>query len=137
MPLTSDQLDNWFTYHPPTADTAPKYAEIRATEQEAVRACIAAVTDPEGGPAAKRCALVNQATRCFVEVIDANAPDSADKTAAIRCVRLMRNAANEAVMLAASQSADPVQANTLFQVIVTEAWKARWQANSAIACGGK
>ena len=24
--LTPETLDNWFTYHPPTEETAPKYA---------------------------------------------------------------------------------------------------------------
>lgn len=141
MSLSPEQLDNWFTYHAPTEETAPRYAAIRATEAEAVNACLAAVTDPEGGPLSKRFALVNQATRCFAEVIDSNAPDCADKAAAIRCVRLMRNAANEAIAIANANAngaeEDGDTARALLIVAMAEATKARWQANSAIACGGR
>lgn len=43
--LPQVQLDNWFTYHPPTAETEPKYAAIRAAEGDFIRA----VVGREGG----------------------------------------------------------------------------------------
>ena len=54
----------------------------------------------------------------------------ADKTAAIRCIRLARNAANEGVTAGGGARA------RLFALAATELQKARWQACSAIACGG-
>lgn len=126
--LTTEQLDNWFTYHPPTDETRPKYAAILDAQRAAALAFHNAP-----GKADRSAAFfdVNATTRFFVEVIDANAPDSADKTAAIRCVRLARNAINEALV-----SFD-TEHRLLFDVAIAELLKARWQANSAIACGGR
>lgn len=139
MPLTAEQLDNYFTYHPPTEETAPKYAAIRAAE-EACHVSIAfakkrKVCSDEGIPAdagvVDLYAEINRRTRCYAEVIDASAPDSADKAAAIRCVRLARNAANEAVTLNLLGDA------FLWTQAQEQLRLARFQANSAIACGGK
>ena len=82
---------------------------------------------------------VNAACKRFAMVIDSLAPDSADKTAAIRCVRLARNLFNE---WAAETSKAPVHRawsdpRSLFLAAEIELCKARMQANSAIACGGK
>lgn len=129
VPMTQEQLDNWFTYHATTDETAPKYAAIRAAED----ACRHGLTMGIGlvdEPAHVRFGHINAACRTFALVIDEQAPDSADKTAAIRCVRLARNAANEAVI-------DTAGAGRLQAVALTEIQKARWQANSAIACGGR
>lgn len=41
--MTKEQRENWFTYHAPTPDTAPKYAQVRDAE----RAFIANVTQAE------------------------------------------------------------------------------------------
>lgn len=136
--LTQDQLDNWFSYHAPTPETAPKYAAIRDAEM----ALVANVTQTvyEVGPdTAQIYREVNRSARHFAEVIDANAPDCADKTAAIRCVRLARNLFNEW----ATQRAMPKERQSWHDVTILftnaeiELTKARMQANSAIACGGK
>jgi len=136
--LPQVQLDNWFTYHPPTAETEPKYAAIRAAEGEVYVRVTQTVY--EVGPDIKQVYdEINRVTRRFAEVIDANAPDSADKTAAIRCVRLARNLLNEWV----TQRAKPVagrdhnDVQALYVAAEMELRRARWQANSAIACGGK
>jgi hypothetical protein len=130
MPLTPEQLDNWFTYHAPTPETAPKYAAIVKAQLDADFAVGVFASPDCDDPAHVRHDNINAALRDFAVVIDTNAPDSADKTAAIRCVRLARNAANEAVV-------NPKGAPRLIAISVTEIQKARWQANSAIACGGK
>ena len=138
MPLTADQLDNWFTYHAPTDETAPKYAAIRDAELY----CTTWITQTHyevGGDVKQVYAEINRVTRRMAEVIDANAPDSADKTAAIRCVRLARNLFNEW----ATQNSMPKERREwgtpqiLFSAAEVELCKARMQANSAIACGGK
>lgn len=126
--MTPDQLDNWFTYHPPTEETAPKYKSIRAAEYR----CAEDIADAGGNfTGAEAFSRINAATRTFAEVIDANAPDSADKSAAIRCVRIARNCANEAVIAEESHRGD------LLTMCAQNLTAARFQANSAIACGGK
>lgn len=137
MPLTSDQLDNWFTYHAPTGETGPKYIAITAME----RTCAELLTMPE-----LTHDRVNATLRKFVELIDESAPDSADKTAAIRCVRIARNAINEAIVQA-TRSEHPAThclwvceydaVSLPCRIAIHELIKARWQANSAIACGGR
>lgn len=128
--LLSDQLDNWFGYHAPTDETAPKYAAIRAAEESCVHgfnhvnACI-------DEPATVGYDNINACARAYAVAIDMHAPDSADKTAAIRCIRIARNAANEAVTKAGGER------GRLFAIANTELQKARWQACSAIACDGK
>jgi hypothetical protein len=128
--LTPEQLDHWFTYHPPTEETAPKYAAIQRGQLDADFGIAVSCAPDSPDPDAVRHGNINAVTRNFVGIIDANAPDSADKTAAIRCVRLARNAANEAVT-------NPKGAPRLIAIAATELQKARWQANSAIACGGR
>lgn len=137
--MTQEQLDNWFGYHPPTEETAPKYAAIREAEQQ----CARELVDALGGLALNQApfARINAATRCFAEAIDANAPDSADKSAAIRCVRLARNAANEAVVVfgeaARGSTASETRFPFLLQVLAEQLLLARWQACAAVACGGR
>lgn len=64
---TDDKLQNWFTYHKPTEADIPKYLAVR------------------------------EAALSFARVIDANCPDGADKTAAIRKVREAVMTANAAI----------------------------------------
>jgi hypothetical protein len=65
--ISGNQLDNWFTYHSPTPEQLPKYLAIR------------------------------EAGKKFAETIVANAPDSADTTAAVRKVREAVMTANQAI----------------------------------------
>lgn len=65
--ISQAQLDNWFTYHSPSSDQLPKYQAIR------------------------------EAGRILAEAIVANAPDSADRTAAVRKVREAVMTANQAI----------------------------------------
>ena len=134
--LSTEQLDNWFSYHAPNEETAPKYAAIRAAETD-VHALLRSLRDEMsagGRLAPSDCELVNAGTRVLAVVIDAHAPDSADKTAAIRCLRIARNATNEIIMRSFGGASYEEGA---FTVAHGEVTKARWQANSAIACGGK
>lgn len=119
------QLDAWFTYHPPTDDQAPKYAAISGARAEA-----SAIILSEGsGRAAPNYEKVNACLRRFAEVILDNAPASADTTAAVRCVRLARNAANA---LLREPGNGQLQASALQNL-----YAAQWQANAAIALEGK
>lgn len=136
MPLSAEQLDNWFRYHPPTDVTAPKYRAIREAEIRCAMDIDDAIADV--GERSLRFDRVNTATRALAAVIDGHAPDSADKSAAIRCVRLARNAANEAIAIdCAGEHRDHEAIKALMQLVRVELLKARWQACTAIASGGK
>lgn len=67
--MTEDQIDDIFTYHPPTQDQIPKYNAIR------------------------------EAAKQFALVLVANTPQSADQTAAIRLVRQAVMTANASIAL--------------------------------------
>lgn len=127
--------------------TASKYTAIREAEEVMHNAIFSAIyrvreqhnTNPPAYVVDYD--SVNAAARAFLIAIDTAAPDSADKQAAFRCVRLARNAANEALTAAAReidtpihhwQNADTMEAEAHRQTVL-----ARFQANSAIACGGK
>lgn len=66
-PKLSDQIEHWFKYHPPDPDQREAYEAIR------------------------------QAGKAFALVVDQYAPDSADKTTAIRTIRESVMWANAAI----------------------------------------
>ena len=114
--------------------TASKYAAIRRAENNCWISIQQGIYENLGLP--RLYALINEECKKFAIVIDNLAPDSADKTAAIRCVRLARNAFNESVTVPTNQDGKRDHLAWLFTVGQTELVKARWQANSAIACNG-
>jgi len=65
--ISQAQLDNWFQYHSPSSDQLPKYQAIR------------------------------EAGKLLASTIVANAPDSADTTAAVRKVREAVMTANQSI----------------------------------------
>jgi hypothetical protein len=65
--MTSEQLDNWFTYHAPSSDNLVAYQKLR------------------------------EAARQFAGAINDLVPESADKTAAIRKLRECVMTANAAI----------------------------------------
>jgi len=145
MSLTHEQLDNWFTFHSPTEETTPKYAALREAEYAAADLCawLATCIEDRTIPGPTFHDRVNTGCRAFAEVIDANCPDSADKSATIRCVRLARNALNEAgaAMIAYSEGRAPLPSTEWLErlngIARDQLLLARWQACSAIACGGR
>lgn len=82
-----------FHYIAPTDATIPRYDAVRAAE----RACRQAITDTEYAERTNAFNAINAACRDFAAVIEAQAPNCADRTTAIRCVRLARMEANEGV----------------------------------------
>lgn len=130
LPLTPEQLENWFTYHPPTDEQKARYAAIKKA-YDVVHDRLVVLSVGYTGPVVKLTYdTVNAECRALVEAIDANAPDSADKTAAIRCVRLVRNAINEGL-------SHGDHTRFLLELAHADLIRAKWQANSAIACGGR
>ena len=67
MAISAENLDNWFTYHPPTVTDTGNYAAIR------------------------------DAGKMFAAAILAATPSSADQTAAIRKIREAVMTANAAI----------------------------------------
>ena len=146
-------FDTRFKYQPPTDEQKPKYAAITAKERDIINNVFAPLRSTREAPPATFFDDVNRALREFAELIDQHCPESADKTAAIRCVCLARNAANEgavllkrwtaAVIEAERQSESRVsdeggnalsEAQWCHEMALRELRKARYQANSAIAC---
>ena len=114
--------------------TGPKYEAIRKAEHACWVSIQQGIYENLGLP--QLYTLINEECKMFAVTIDNLAPDSADKSAAIRCVRLARNAFNECVTVPTNQDGKRDHLAWLFTVGQTELVKARWQANSAIACGG-
>jgi len=152
---TEEQLDHWFTYHPPTEDAGPKYAAIGRATATCVSLVLEQFQKAQGvddlQPIFRE---ITGACHGLAHVINTMAPESADKAAAIRCVRLARMAANETVLtlskipplphghMRGDLSEEQAQvladrATDIVRIFDAEMLKARWQANSAIACGGK
>ncbi len=121
-----EELDAWFTYHAPTATTAPLFERVNAAWLEALNTCLGRRDPPTFD-------TINAACRAFVVAIDESAPPCADTSAALRCVRLARNAANEKITGRGRQPWD----QELARIVEAELAKARWQANAAIAIGVK
>lgn len=67
MPITTNDLENWFTYHPPTGEQTLAYG------------------------------LIRNAAMTFAETVLAHTPPSADQTAAIRKIREAVMTANAAI----------------------------------------
>ena len=136
-----------WTYHKPTAETSPKYTAIRGAES-AIGAMIRQIRT-ESGDALPSHDDINAAVMGYAKLIDDLAPDSADKSAAIRCCRLLRNALNEARVQRSTNCAQDIvetgkahperpgtYVDRVLSIAEAEAIKARWQANAAIALGG-
>jgi len=139
-------LDTLFTYHAPTAEQAPKYLAIRQAETEA-RDVIATIHANLIGHYIEKVtpatyASVNDACKQFARAVCDNCPGSADTSAAVRCIRLARNAMNEVIAghLANEERGDIFDVDYLKHILGMagdELLKARWQASSAIALEGK
>jgi hypothetical protein len=67
MAITQEQLENWFTYHAPSAEQLPRYQKIRQSGMD------------------------------FAADVVANCPDCADTTAAVRKIREAVMTANQAI----------------------------------------
>jgi hypothetical protein len=135
--MTAAELDRLFTYHPPTPETQPHHAAIRNAETRCTMVVLEQLLD--GSPGDRPSFdTINQACHAFAEVIDAHAPDSADKSAALRCVRLARMAANEAVQHFGKRPTPTWAPFDLGQLLLGEVklelMRARWQACAAVAC---
>ncbi|HLD90215.1 MAG TPA: hypothetical protein VI911_04245 [Patescibacteria group bacterium] len=136
--MNNPTLDLWFTYHPPTQEQAPHYAAIRLAECNAADLCgwlARCIAGHDSIDSANPYDRVNSHCRAFAEVIVEYTPPVADQTAAIRCIRLARNALNEAISLLASpampEAADLERLNGIAR---DQLRMARWWASSAIAC---
>ena len=133
--FTEEQLDNWFTYHPPTTEQVLLYTRIGAAETE----CLQRVQQVVGFAAKMGQTLleqeqfeyVNAGFRSFADFINEVCPPCADTTVALRALRLARNFCNE--FLRAGPSASRLDVTGMGIHLRA----ARFQANSAIACGGK
>jgi hypothetical protein len=126
---TPDQLIHWFKYQGTGTDAdKAKHQAIRAAEAECGSALARAMIDGDFQ-------AISDACLTFAVVLNAEAPESADKTAAIRCVRLARMAANEAILL--NRRGEPGGVETCGALAMQQLRLARYQGSAAVACGGK
>lgn len=131
-----------FAYIPPNEITAPKYAAIRAAADAAAYELAALIcVDPRTGkwawweehaghdnkPVAHE--SINRVTKALYDAIQEHAPPGADRSAAERCCRIARMAANE--VIAADLTPESIPERLLFENL----YLARWQACAAIALG--
>lgn len=122
-------LDHLFTYHPPTEEKAPLYKRLSADFQEA-QDVLEGIAPVRKHPQ-EVFAEVNEALKTFAASILEVCPPSADRSAAIRCVRLARNAAN------AHLHAGPNATGREIEIAHQQLLMARWQSAAAIALDGK
>ena len=117
-----------FTYIPPNETTAPKYAAIRDATTAAEHAIGDAFFDHGAGTLDRPAlhAKIGAATKLLHDVIEATCPPCADTSAALRCVRLARMAANEALV-------SVVHDERARQIAIDQLLLARWQACAAVA----
>lgn len=118
-----------FVYIPPNDTTAPKYAAIRAAWDHALTVCRDAVVD-DCDPQ-QRHKMVGDVTRAFADAIESTCPPCADTSAAVRCARLARMAANEAI--GCTLRGDDKGAAENDRRCADNLIAARWQACAAVA----
>lgn len=132
MPFTEEQFGVWFNYRPPTeeekillrriwdAETRCLQLHARLTEERMENWTVAIFEE------------ITRECRHFADEVNAVCPDGADKTAAIRNLKLLRNAMND---MGAPNCAGIVRGaserHAIDQII-----EARRNANSAIMCKG-
>ena len=130
--MTEEQQAAWFTYHAPNEETAPKYAAIRQREMNTYNSILQGRYENLAPPSMH--SLINHETQRFAILIRDLCPDCSDRAAAIAHVRLARHAFNEWIV----EEGKPVLtvSRDLLRMASDELLKARWKANSAIACNG-
>lgn len=119
-------IPDLFAYIAPNDDTAPRHQRIR----EAQAACAASIEEDIvtfDVPPQARFARVSAACKRFHDELIAVCPPSADLSAAIRCVRLARMAANEAIAQPAYRQRRHAD------LAADQLTLARWQACASVA----
>ena len=114
-----------FTYIAPTDDTAPRYQRIRAAETACSSAISHNIYDHQVSLQLRFQRIAEACQALHTELI-AVCPPSADLSAAVRCVRIVRMAANEAV-------AQPHSRDRCATLAADNLALARWQACAAVA----
>ncbi len=130
-PIEEAEMDRLFTYHPPTDEKAARHKAVNdaAAELSLAVVYVASVLDPYKQPQATQAELfgiIGTKTRTLYRAIMDNCPGSADRSAALRCVRLVRNELNGWVTGGGAGLSSRA-------MLKYEIRKARYQANSAIA----
>ena len=148
--LTESQINHLCMYHAPTDDQKARYYRIKAEETyvaDTITTLHQNVHNRFNGTQVMETVTAKFYDRIAIDIkklivaIDINCPDSASKSAAIRCVLLVRNALNEvtAAFIACQERGD-LFSRDWFEMVLSiarqELIKARWKANSSIALDG-
>jgi len=114
-----------FTYIAPNDDTAARHQRILSAQTECAASIVEDI-DADDVPPRARFERISAACKRFHDELVAVCPPSADLSAAIRCVRLARMAANEAVAV-------PHARSRCAHIAEEQLTLARWQACAAVA----
>jgi hypothetical protein len=144
--MTQEEIEHLFTYHPPakfSKGKRDKYVTLATGEvrcNNAVREAMISVGEVDD--VLTVFGRVTAAMKAFAYLINDLCPDNADKSAALRCVRIAHMGANELVVLVdqakgaegAKRAKIDDHVYTTFTIVEAELSKARWQANASIDC---
>jgi hypothetical protein len=133
-------IDKCFTYHPPTDKQKLAYDDLALSYRalaDLVKDTGKAIRGPGYGDreAQEVHDEINETCKEYVQTILENCPNSADKSAAIRCVRLIRNGLNDAVVAFRKEDHDLAQEAMAFARF--NLLGARYQANASVALDGE
>ena len=127
-----------FVYHPPTEEQKPVYDKLHLGFLSVLEAGKAAMRLAKWGERSSTVDFDAFTAACsgYHDLIVELCPESADRTAAIRCLRLARNAVND-VLCGARDFPHGVHQAPFHNIFETELIKCRYQANASIALDGK
>lgn len=127
-----------FVYHPPTEEQVPKYQKLNlafgavmSSGREIIR------NRPKERAEQERFDGFSKTCEAYHDLIVELCPESADRTAAIRCLRLARNAINDILCGTERDFPHGLSQHPFSLVFETELVKCRYQANASIALEGK
>lgn len=141
QPATSSEpisLDELFTYHPPDEEQREKYHKLLlafTAVLEAGKAAMKEAATPDA-PAEELAKGFTASCKAYAELINEFCPPSADRTAAIRCLRLARNAVND-VLFGMKQFPHGLSQFPFHVIFETELIRCRYQSNASIALAGR
>ena len=130
MAFSEKQMDDWFRYHQPGPKAQALHADV-TQGADSLWAILHQVIRLDG-PKPARFEAAGKAIRDYADILNAACPDGADKSAAMRSLRLARNATNEAIAIRTKEDGIWLMHERMALMEIT---KARWQANAAIAIG--
>lgn len=130
--------DDLFTWHPPSEAQKEAYGKLQMAFLAVLEVGKRVVREQEYTQRAPQASFDDFTGACkgYALLIEELCPSSADRTAAIRCLRLARNAMND-ILCGARHFPHGISQEPFMVIFETELIKCRYQANASIALGGR